>query len=157
MTAPNPPIQADPDEYLGLPGWIYSSPRFFAEETAKVLAPAWQVVCHQNDIPRPGDYHTFDFIGESVIVVRGQDGRPRAFNNVCLHRAARMLDGPTGRCGRIVCPYHAWTYDTEGQLIGVPLRETYPDLRIETRKLPPVDLEVFRGFIFVRIEGGGPA
>ena len=157
MNAPANPVAADPDEYLGLPGWIYSNPRFFAEEQAKVLAPSWQVVCHLNDIPKAGDYHTFDFIGESIVVVRGQDGTPRAFNNVCLHRAARLVDGPVGHCGRMVCPYHAWTYDLQGRLIGAPLRDTYPDLRIGERRLPEIDLEVFMGFIFVRLEGGGPS
>jgi nitrite reductase/ring-hydroxylating ferredoxin subunit len=119
--------------------------------------PSWQVVCHVNDIPRAGDFRTFDFIGESIIVIRGRDGVPCAFSNVCLHRAAKLVDGPTGQCGRIVCPYHAWTYDLEGRLVGVPLRQTYPDLRLGERRLPPVELEVFKGFIFVRLEGGGPS
>ena len=109
-----------------------------------------------NDIPRTGDFHTFNFIGESIVVVCGRDGVPRAFSNVCLHRAARLVDGPTGQCGRIVCPYHAWTYDLEGRLIGVPLRETYPDLCLGERRLPPIELEVFKGFIFVRLASGGP-
>ena len=65
--------------------------------------------------------------------------------------------GPSGQCGRIVCPYHAWTCDLEGRLIGVPMRETYPDLRQGERRLPPIDLEVFKGFIFVRTgERAGP-
>ena len=148
---------ADPDEYLGLPGWVYSNSGFFAAERERVLAPSWQVICHLNDIPSVGDFHTFEFIGESILVVRGRDGVPRAFSNVCLHRAATLLDGPAGQCGRIVCPYHAWTYDLEGRLIGVPLRETYPDLRLGERRLPPIELEVFKGFIFVRLEGGGPS
>jgi phenylpropionate dioxygenase-like ring-hydroxylating dioxygenase large terminal subunit len=148
---------ADPDEHIGLPGWIYSNPRFFAVECERVLAPSWQVVCHLSDIPRTGDFYTFEFIGESIVVVRGREGVLRAFSNVCLHRGARLVDGPTGQCGRIVCPYHAWTYDLEGRLIGVPLRETYPDLRLGERHLPSIELEVFKGFIFARLEGGGPS
>ena len=99
---------ADPDDNFGLPAWVYSDPRFFAAERDRILAPSWQVVCHLNDIPRSGDFHTFEFLGESVVVVRGHDGTPRAFSNVCLHRGATLVDGPTGRCGRFVCPYHAW-------------------------------------------------
>lgn len=148
---------ADPDANFGLPGWIYSNQAFFAAEQDRVLAPSWQIVCHLNDIPAPGDFHTFDFLGESIVVVRGRDGVPRAFSNVCLHRGARLLDGTGGQCGHIVCPYHAWTYDLEGRLIGVPLRATYPDLRMEERRLPPIDLEVFKGFVFVRLERGGPS
>ena len=148
---------ADPDDHFGLPSWLYSSPRFFAAERERVLAPSWQVVCHLNDIPRAGDFHTFEFIDESIVVVRHRDGVPRAFSNVCLHRAATLLDGPNGQCDRIVCPYHAWTYDLEGRLVGVPLRETYPDLRLGERHLPPIELELYKGFIFVRLESGGPS
>jgi phenylpropionate dioxygenase-like ring-hydroxylating dioxygenase large terminal subunit len=157
MNANAPPIAYDSHEYLGLPGWVYSNARFFAEEQEKVFTASWQVVCHLNDIPRPGDYHTFEFLGESILVVRGRDGSARAFHNVCLHRAARLLDGPSGHCGRIVCPYHAWTYDLDGRLIGAPLADTYQDLRLGERKLVPVALEVFFGFIFVRLEGAGPS
>ena len=157
MNAQVPPIAADPDEYLGLPGWVYSNERFFREEQEKVFASSWQVVCHLNDIPKSGDYHTFEFLGENIVVVRGRDGPPRAFHNVCLHRAARLLDGPSGRCGRIICPYHAWTYDLDGRLIGAPFADTYPDLQMGERKLVPVELEVFLGFIFVRLDGEGPS
>jgi carnitine monooxygenase subunit len=148
---------ADPDANFGLPGWTYSNPGCFAAEQDRVLAPSWQIVCHLNDIPAPGDFHTFEFLGESIVVVRGRDGVPRAFSNVCLHRGARLLDGPGGQCGAIVCPYHAWTYDLEGRLIGVPSRATYADLRMDERRLPPIDLEVFKGFVFVRLECGGPS
>ena len=57
---------ADPDGDLGLPGWVYSNPRFFAAKKERVLAPSWQVVCHLNDIPSAGDCHTFRFIGERL-------------------------------------------------------------------------------------------
>ena len=147
----------DPDEYLGLPGWVYSNARFFAAETARVFAPSWQLVCHLNDIPNEGDFHTFDFLGESVVGVLGRDGLARCFANVCLHRGARLLDGPKGRCGRIVCPYHAWSFDLDGRLIGVPSRESYPGLHFGERRLAfPIEHEVFRGFIFARLETGGP-
>ena len=65
---------ADPDDDVGLPGWVYSNLRFFAAEKERVLAPSWQVVCHLNDIASTGDCRTFDFIGESIVVVRGRDG-----------------------------------------------------------------------------------
>ncbi len=72
-------------------------------------------------MPNPGDYHTFDFIGEMIVVVRGNDDKVRAFHNVCRHRAARVVDGPAGNCGqRLNCPYHAWSYDLEGKLAGIP-------------------------------------
>jgi phenylpropionate dioxygenase-like ring-hydroxylating dioxygenase large terminal subunit len=144
-------------EDWGLPGWTYSSPRFFEAERDKVFRPSWQLVCHQNDIPKAGDYHTLEILGESLVVTRGQDGAVRGFHNVCRHRGARLLDPGSGRCGRIVCPYHAWTYDLTGRLIGVPHRETYPALDMPSQGLAPLELEIFAGFIFVRLETGGPS
>ena len=76
----------------------------------------------------PGDYVTDDFSGVPVLAVRGQDGAVRAFLNVCRHRGAKVVDG----CGRIkrnfVCPYHAWSYDTDGRLVGIPDRASFDDL-----------------------------
>ena len=78
------------------------------------------MICHVSEIPNPGDYQCFDFIGEMLFAMRGNDGVVRAFHNVCRHRASRLLDGPRGHCTRrIVCPYHAWSYDFEGGLASV--------------------------------------
>jgi phenylpropionate dioxygenase-like ring-hydroxylating dioxygenase large terminal subunit len=140
----------DPQSDWGLPGWIYGNDRFFKEEQDKLLRPSWQIVCHLNDIPKPGDFHTLDFLGESIVVSRAKDGGVRAFTNVCRHRGARLVDGPSGHCGRFVCPYHAWTYDLEGRLIGVPFRDEYPALEMDKQGLVKVDVEVYRGFVSSR-------
>ncbi|OYX71397.1 MAG: 2Fe-2S ferredoxin [Caulobacter sp. 32-67-35] len=156
-----PTSNLDPQADWGLPGWTYGNDRFFKEEQDRILRPSWQVVCHLNDIPKAGDFHTLDFLSESVVVVRAKDGGVRAFTNVCRHRGARLVDGPSGSCGkgggRIVCPYHAWTYDLEGRLIGVPMRDTYPALDMDRQGLVKVDVEIWRGFVFVRLEGDGPS
>ncbi len=149
---------ADPDADWSLPAWVYNDREFFDLEVKKIFRPSWQVVCHLNDIPNGGDYHTLDYIGESVIVIRGKDKLVRAFTNVCRHRGARLLDGPSGCAKQIVCPYHAWSYDRAGALIGVPLAETYPALDKAKMGLAPVDLEIWNGFVFVRLENdGGPS
>ncbi|MBB6250782.1 aromatic ring-hydroxylating oxygenase subunit alpha [Nitrospirillum iridis] len=147
------------DDAVSLPGWIYRDPDFFEVERQAIFRSSWQIVCHVNDIPAPGDYHTFRFLGESVAVVRGRDGRIHAFHNVCRHRAARLLDGDKGRCGgRIVCPYHAWSYDLDGTLVGVPHRRGFPEFQLADYPLPPVEHEVFLGFIFIRLAPGpGPS
>ncbi len=144
------------DDY-SLPAWIYRDPEFFALERERVLRPSWQVVCHLSDIPKPGDFHTFEFLSELLFVVRGADGRVRGFHNVCRHRASRLLDGTSGHCRRIVCPYHAWTYDLDGRLVGVPDRGAYPGLDTTAHGLVPVDTEVCAGFVFVRLASGGPS
>jgi len=149
--------QQDPDADWSLPAWLYSDSEFFDVECARILRPSWQIVCHQNDVPQPGDFHTIDYLGESVIVVRGDDGLIRAFTNVCRHRAMRLLEAPKGSIKHIVCPYHAWTYATDGQLTGVPSRRDYPALDMTQSGLAPVDVEIWRGFLFVRLEGNGPS
>jgi len=90
---------ADPLDGWSLPSWTYSDAEFFEAEKRRVFAPAWQVVCHTSDIPDQGDWHTLDYLGESVVVARGKDGEIRAFTNVCRHRGSRILDGASG-CAR---------------------------------------------------------
>ena len=82
----------------------------------------------------------------------------RAFHNVCRHRAARLLDGPSGHCGaRITCPYHAWTYALDGRLIAVPNKDNYSNLDTARHGLATLDHEVFLGFVFVRLAPGLPS
>ena len=153
------PVGAEAEEEgHSLPSWIYHDPEFFEKEKTVIFRKTWQVVCHVNDVPRPGDFHSLDFLGESLVVLRGEDGELRGFHNVCRHRAARLLDGSKGHCGRrITCPYHAWTYSLDGRLVGVPDRQAFPGLDPSRHGLASLDLEVFMGFVFVRLEPGLPS
>jgi phenylpropionate dioxygenase-like ring-hydroxylating dioxygenase large terminal subunit len=141
---------------LSLPGWIYHDPEYFRLEMARLIRPSWQIVCHESDIAQPGDWRTLDLLGESVIAIRGGDGLVRAFANVCRHRGSRLVDGEAGCARRLTCPYHAWTYAADGRLVAVPNREDYPGLDPARLGLAPVELESWRGFLFVRLEGSGP-
>jgi phenylpropionate dioxygenase-like ring-hydroxylating dioxygenase large terminal subunit len=146
------------DDAVSLPAWIYHDPDFFEREKQTVFRSSWQVVCHLNDIPNTGDYHSLDFLGQPLVVIRGDDGQPRSFFNVCRHRASRLLDGSKGHCGRrITCPYHAWTYALDGRLVGVPNRSSFPGLDVARHGLVPIEHEVFMGFIFVRLAPGLPS
>jgi phenylpropionate dioxygenase-like ring-hydroxylating dioxygenase large terminal subunit len=143
---------------FSLPGWIYRDADFLEAEKERVFATSWQVVCHLNDIRAPGDYHTLDFLGEPLVAVRGRDGGVQSFFNVCRHRAARLLDGGSGHCsGKIVCPYHAWTYDLDGRLSAVPQRREFADFTLEEYGLKRLDTEVYKGFVFVRLKSGLPS
>src|SRR3984957_15553732 len=149
-----------PDDLEGfsLPGWIYRDADFLEAEKERVFAASWQVICHLNDIPHPGDYHTLDFLGEPLVAVRSPDRGVKAFFNVCRHRAARLVDGGAGRCpGRIVCPYHAWTYDLDGRLTAVPHRGEFAEFALGQFGLKSVESEVYQGFIFVRLQPGTPS
>jgi phenylpropionate dioxygenase-like ring-hydroxylating dioxygenase large terminal subunit len=145
-------------EGQSLPAWIYHDPEFFERERQTIFRNSWQLVCHLSDVPRTGDFHTFEFFGESVVVVRAEDGGVRAFHNVCRHRAARLLDGPSGHCGRrITCPYHAWTYALDGRLVAVPNRDAFKAVDTARHGLAQLEHEVFLGFIFVRFAPGLPS
>jgi phenylpropionate dioxygenase-like ring-hydroxylating dioxygenase large terminal subunit len=145
------------EDQLSLPAWTYTDPEFLTAEREKIFAPSWQIICHTSDIPTPGRYHTLEILGETIAAIRGQDGKIRAFHNVCRHRAARLLDGAAGQCGsRIVCPYHAWTYALSGELIGLPDRHSFAHIDRRDHGLVPVELEIWRGFVFIRLQPGGP-
>lgn len=140
----------------GLPAWSYVDDDFFALEREKLLRPAWQIVCHESDIADAGAYASLNFMGTPIMVVRGGDGAVRAFKNVCRHRAAVLLDEPFGQCSsRIVCPYHAWTYDLKGRLIGVPGQEKYDPFKKSDYGLYELPLAECGGFYFVRLSDEG--
>lgn len=147
----------DPLDGMSLPGWLYFDAEFFEAEKKAFLRAAPQVVCHENEIVEPGSWRTLDYLGESVIVIRGDDGEPRAFSNVCRHRGSRLVDGNGGCSKLLTCPYHAWSYARDGRLVGVPHRGEYPDLRAHELGLVPVELENWLGFLFVKLEHGGPS
>ena len=141
-----------------LPAWLYTDSGFFESERRQLFAGAWHVVCHINDIPRSGDYQTLDILGERFLSLRGADGVVRSFHNVCRHRASRLAEGDTGNCGhRLVCPYHAWSYALDGSLKSVPPWQGFEELDISRRGLVPLEQEIWRGFVFVRIGVGLPS
>jgi phenylpropionate dioxygenase-like ring-hydroxylating dioxygenase large terminal subunit len=148
---------SDPLDGMSLPGWLYFDPEFFEAEKKAFLRSAAQVVCHESEIAEAGEWRTLEYLGESVIVIRGDDGKVRAFSNVCRHRGSRLVDG-TGGCAKVLtCPYHAWSYARDGRLVGVPHRNEYPGLKTEDHGLFPVALENWHGFLFVTLEDGAPS
>jgi len=151
--APTP----DPLDGMSLPGWLYFDAEFFEAEKTAFLRAAQQVVCHESEIAEPGEWRSLEYLGESVIVIRGDDGEVRAFANVCRHRGSRIVDGNGGCAKVLTCPYHAWSYARDGRLVGVPHRNEYPDLRTDELGLVPVALEKWHGFFFVTLAPGAPS
>jgi len=151
-------VQPAPDKLDGmsLPGWLYFDPEFFAAEKSAFLRAAPQVVCHESEIAQPGEWRTLEYLGESIILIRGDDGDIRAFSNVCRHRGSRLVDGNGGCAKVLTCPYHAWSYARDGRLVGVPHRNEYPDLNMDELGLVPLALERWHGFLFVALEPGAP-
>ena len=104
--------------------------------------------------PRPANGGSLDYLGESVIVIRGDDGG-RAPSTTCAGIAGRGWSTATGGCAKVLtCPYHAWSYARDGRLVGVPHRAEYPGLETGELGLMPVALEDWRGFLFVTPRAG---
>lgn len=147
----------DPLDGISLPGWVYWHEGFFAAERRAFLRAAPQVVCHESEIAAPGEWRSLDYLGESILVMRGEDGEVRAFANVCRHRGSRLVDGSGGCAKRLTCPYHAWSYASDGRLVAVPQAGDYPGLDKGRLGLKRIALERWNGFLFATLEPGAPS
>lgn len=139
----------------GLPAWTYHSEALFALEREKLFLTHWQLAGHECDIPNPGDWLSFDLLGERAVIMRGADGVVRAFHNLCRHRGARVVDGDSGHCkGAIVCPFHGWVYNLDGTLRGAAKPSSFGAMQREDFGLKPIEMSLFHGFIFIRFTPG---
>lgn len=138
----------------GLPSHYYFSEEFFALERRLLWCNVWQCVGRESDVPNPGDYLTCTLGDQPMLVIRDDNGVLRSMHNVCPHRGARMLDGQ-GHCNRIICPYHGWKFDREGNLKGLPRAECFPTLDQSTTRLMEGRVGTWGGFIFVHPEPEG--
>ena len=139
----------------GLPAWTYHSPALFALERQQLFLTHWIIAGHVSDVANPGDWITFDILGERAVIMRGKDDAVRAFHNLCRHRGARVVDGRQGHCkGAIVCPFHGWVYNLDGTLRGAAQPQSFGAMQREDFGLKPIEMEIFHGFIFIRFAPG---
>lgn len=138
------------------PAAWYTDVRILELEQRTVFAPSWQVVGRAEQVAEPGQYITSEIAGEPVLIVRGNDGALRGFFNVCRHHAALIIGGAEGRTQRLRCPYHGWTYSLAGELEGTPDFAGVCKFDRASNGLLSVDTEAWEGWVFVKIEPGGP-
>ena len=140
-----------------LPPWTYKNEEFLELEIERLFKPNWMLVGHVSDMLETGDYLTFEGFNEKALIIRSGNGNINAFHNICRHRGSKILEGE-GKCPRaLVCPFHGWRYDLNGNLIFIPGKEGFPYVDPERHGLVPLDLEVWNGFIFIRFVSGGPS
>ena len=96
---------------------FYTSEEIFALDMDAIFRQHWIQVAVEPDVPEPGDYITVEIGNDSILIVRDDDMQMSAFHNVCRHRGARLCNTDKGSLGNIVCPYHSWTYNLNGDLM----------------------------------------
>ncbi len=108
------------------------------------------------ELPEPGNYKALEVAGVPVLLSRGADGQMRSFVNMCSHRGSIVVPEGTGRARRFTCPYHAWSYDSEGRLVGILDREEFGDLDPDGHGLTPLPVAERAGIVFGALTPGAP-
>ncbi len=150
----------DPDLPLAqastIPSSWYVEPEIAELERKTVFTHSWQVAGRSEQIRTPGQYVTSDIAGEPVVLVCGTDWAVRGFFNVCRHHAAAVMTHSCGEAGELRCPYHGWTYSLEGELKKAPDLGGVVNFDRAAMGLKPVEVVTWGGWVFARIEPGGP-
>lgn len=135
-----------------IPTYRYTSPEFMQTEIEKVFAKAWLVACSVDHVAEPGDYFEFRAGPYSVLVVRGDDGELRAFQNTCRHRGNIICEGSGGGITELRCVYHNWVWDLQGHLSQVPSRKGFGVLRNDDLPLLAARVGTWGRLVFVNLD-----
>ena len=133
----------------------YTSPERAGLEWTTFFKNHPQVIGLSGDLPRPGTFVTCNDFGVPLLATRAADGRFRAFANVCRHRGTILEEAPRGDRTRFVCPFHAWTFDNTGALIGVPKSEHFGEIDKACLGLIELPAEERHGLLWVHPKADG--
>ena len=125
-------------------------------EMARVFKRTPLALSFTCELPEPGNYKALEVAGVPVLLSRGADGQMRSFVNMCSHRGSIVVADGTGTARRFTCPYHAWSYDSEGRLVGILDREEFGDLDPDCHGLTPLPVAERAGIIFGALTPGAP-
>jgi Rieske 2Fe-2S family protein len=136
-----------------LPATWYRDPDHYRRELEVFWYGRWIAVARAEELAGPGDWRTVRVGTQSILVLRNGSGELKAFHNVCRHRGSVLCTEDSGSFPRkrIVCPYHAWTYDLDGRLAATPRRMETADFRLEDFPLHAVAADCWGGFVFVHL------
>jgi len=139
-----------PRKAKSFPAFMYTSEEVYKLERELFFGKTWIYVGHTSQLSGANSYFTTSIAEIPLLIVMDKNGVLRAFHNVCTHRAAPVAIG-SGSCKRFICPYHAWTFDLEGNLRGIPNFEEYEDFNPADHNLKAVHLGTWGPFIFVNV------
>jgi Rieske 2Fe-2S family protein len=133
---------------------FYNDSELYQFDTSVVFGRSWLLVGFESQLSEPGAYIALTIGQNPLIVVRGRDGVIRGFHSTCRHRGAKLCADGSGRSSKLICPYHKWTYELDGRLIGAARMP--PDFRMEDHSLSPIRVELLAGCIYVGITNDAP-
>lgn len=139
-----------------LPPGSYIDPAFLDFETSEIFRKEWISLAHVSQIPNPGDFLKVDLCGEPLLVSRGKDNRIKVLSRVCRHRGMDLMPNGYGHPEKgnqrvILCPYHLWSYELGGKLIGVPEMQEAEGFDRTEVCLHEFRSEIWEGFLFVTL------
>jgi len=131
-----------------------TDPQILELEKERVFGRCWIYAGHESEIPNPGNFCARNVAGRPVILVRGSDQQVRVLLNTCRHRGALVCRERAGNTKTFQCPYHAWTYNNRGELVGVPGEDAYSPAfdRQQFALATPPRMESYRGFLFISFD-----
>ena len=149
-------LQLDDTDCLSLPPAAYYNTELYQLEMETIFRRSWLCVGRVEYLPNSGDYFTFELLGDLLVIVRGDDGIIRALSSICRHRYMPLVQD-SGNTRRFTCPYHAWTYATDGRLLSAPYMEGSQRFVKEQCGLPEYRLETWAGFLFINLDKEAPS
>lgn len=145
------PFHNDSEKSFTLPARFYTDNNIYELEKDAIFYKSWWYAGHVSQLSKTGDYLTTQIHQQNVFVVRDREGELRGFYNVCQHRGHELVSG-TGHANLIVCPYHAWSYDLNGELKGARNTENMQGFKKCDFALKPVQVEVFCGLVMINLD-----
>ena len=147
------------EQWAGLPADAYFDPRHHARELQRIWYRNWVYVCRSSDIAAARAFQTFELGDQKILLVRDDAGVLQGFHNTCRHRGAALCRESAGRLrsGAIICPYHAWTYSLQGDLLRTSSKRNAPGFEVADFPLYKISVREWSGFIFVALTENPPA
>ena len=134
------PLDVPADHYISTA--VYTDPEVFEHERKAIFEKCWKFLCHESELPNPGDYRTSEIAGKPVVILRGRDNQIRAFLNACPHRGAGLVNSPRGNVRALTCFFHLWGFDHQGECVSITRPEGYLEAGVTKQSCGLRDVKV---------------